>query len=181
MTYQQSPGRPPNQATIDLIYKIKGLAEIVEKYRDEISDQLERESRDRERELDRLRDLVTKNGQAIAVLPITVSDRLEKLISRLETNLDSKIGNTLDDVLDTLQDVKDKLTELIHTKSSEDSDKCDDTASKFEVLHDGTLNVILQSGWFVKAIKGAKYAVVTLAAGGGVVGVKEILSSIFGW
>ena len=153
--------------------------EIVERYRDELSDQLETESRLREREIARLQDLIMHNEHVLASLPVTVYDRVEKLTSSLESNLEDKMSKNMENVLTALQHVHDTLLKDIQDYLK-DKKEVDPVAGKFEITEGGDVNLVLHKIKLTKAWAILRYIVLALAAGGGVVGAKEVAIQILG-
>lgn len=178
----QQPTGGPNQTLLELIYSLKGLAQTVEFFHQDISRKLDEESKARERELDQIRELVGESGQAVSVLPITISDRVEKLMSRLE----SDIGDKLRDVDDAITDVRNKLEGYSRTAEraisqnegvvEHEPDSHADITGKIEVTEKGDIRLQVNS----KVLKKVWYAFLVLAAGGGAYGIKELIQAIFG-
>lgn len=176
----QSSGGGQNQTLLELIYSLKGLAQTVEFFHQDISRKLDEESKARTRELDRLRDLLGKNSQTLSVLPITLSDRVEKLVGNLKTD----IGKQLSEVNTTIGDVQSKLYEyakvtdraVSQNEATVEALKDDraDITGRIEVANDGRVKIQVNSA----ILKKIWYAIVVLAAGGGAYGLKEAVSSL---
>lgn len=187
----QTPGGGSNQTLLELILSLKGLAQTVEFFHQDLSRKLDEESKARSREIDRLRDLITKTNQAINVLPITFSDRAEKIINKV--GLD--IGEKLRDVEDAITEVRrslegysrtaeraisqNEMTEELENKleqaAAHKTDEKADITGRIEVNEAGDVKVQINS----KILKKLLYVLYVLAAGGGVYGLKEALTAIF--
>lgn len=173
-----------NQTLLELIFALKGLAQTVEFYHKDLSQRLDEEAKARTRELEQLRVILGKNNQVLNVLPITISDRVEKLLDTLETEIDHK----LEDVSGAVSEVRQKLWQYMkvteraisQTESSGEVepvvDEKADITGKIEVTKAGDVKMQFNS----KLLKKMWYAMIVLAAGGGVYGIKEALSSLFG-
>lgn len=177
-----------NQTLLELIYALKGLAQTVEFYHQDLARQLEEASKDRQRELDRIRDIVAKNAQAMAVLPITLSDRVEKLVGRLENDVDEKLDNVFRDLKTSVNEVRAKLDEFIKDKDYPHAPQnvdiiasgpvqaaSDDVTGKFELTKSGQIKVALHSS----TLKKIWYVLLAAAGGGGLYGVWQAIQSMF--
>lgn len=187
MPQQPTQGGGANQTLLELIYSLKGLAQTVEFFHQDLSRKLDEESKARARELERLRDIVSKNSQAISILPITFSDRAEKLVNKLGV----EVGEKLRDVEDAVTEVRRSLEGYSRTvdravsqnemqaemeaKAQEVDEKADITG-RIEVNEKGDVKVQVNSA----ILKKIWYGIVVLAAGGGAYGIKEAIQAIFG-
>jgi hypothetical protein len=186
MPQQPTQGGGPNQTLLELIYSLKGLAQTVEFFHQDLSRKLDEESKVNRRELDRIRDLVGKNTQALATLPIIFSDRAEKLINKMAADM----GEKLRDVEDAVVEVRKSLDgysraaerAISHSEGvaegiveSQDNDAADITG-RIEVNDKGDIKVQVNSA----TLKKLWYALLVIAAGGGVYGIKQLVSAIFG-
>ncbi len=187
MPQQPTAGGGPNQTLLELIYSLKGLAQTVEFFHQDLSRKLDEESKSRAREFDKLRDIVAKNSQAIAVLPITFSDRAEKLVNKLGVD----VGEKLRDVEDAVTEVRralegysrtvdravsqNEMQAEVDARAQEVDDKADITG-RIEVTEGGQVKMQFNS----KVLKKIWYGIVVLAAGGGAYGIKELVAAIFG-
>jgi plasmid maintenance system antidote protein VapI len=158
MSQYPTPGGGPNQTLIELILAIKGLAQTFELAHASLKNLIESDTKTTARELDRIRDMLSKNNQALSVLPITVSDRVEKLVNNLEKDLDEKIEAKGEAVPEELLEGPRQIT------------------GRVEVRRDGTVDVRLQTVWIQRLIMGLKIS----AVGAGGYGVIEILRQAFG-
>lgn len=172
-----------NQTLLELIFALKGLAQTVEFYHKDLSQRLEEEAKARTREMEQLRSIIGKNAQALHVLPITISDRVEKLLDSLETEIDHK----LEDVSGAVSEVRQKLWQYMKVTeraiSQTDSgqvempaDEKADITGKIEVTKGGEVKVQINSS----LLKKLWLAIVVMAAGGGVYGLKEVLTALLG-
>lgn len=179
----QSPPSGQNQTLLELIYAIKGLAQTVEFYHQDLLRQLEEAAKDRQKELDRIRDAVAKNGQSLAVLPITLSDRVEKLIDRLEDSVDDKLDDGWAEIKSGLVEVRNRLLEYGKAISSDsngivvesESPEREDVTGKIEVTEAGELRMAFSSG----ALKKIKYIIISLSTIGGGYGLWEVIKALF--
>ena len=179
-----SPGQ--NQTLLELIYALRGLAQTVELYHNDLAEKIEEEANQRARELERLRDIIGRNGQSLSVLPITLSDRVEKLITRVEDTLDKKF----DDVQEVISDVKTKLA--LFEKSSERVERAitnndgtveeemGEVTGRIEIMDGGEVKVTVSSAMFGKLWGWGKWAVMALAAGGGIHGLIQLIKGLSG-
>lgn len=178
----QQPAGNSNQTLLELIFALKGLAQTVEFYHQDLSRKIEEESKARVREIESFRSLVAKNSQNIAVLPITMSDRVETLLKRLSTELE----HDSDEVKQAIQAVNTKLS--VHLGIAEraisqnesaivEAAKAEaDITGRVEVNDKGDVKVQLNS----KVLRKIWYGVVVIATGGGAYGFIEFLKKVFG-
>ena len=179
MSNPQTPNGSSQQTLLELIYALKGLAQTVELYHESISHKLDEHSQDRHVEIERLRDLISKNNQATTVLPITVSDRVEKLVAKLEVNLDKRFDGIFEETLEVLGEVRTKLAvyeksvdrvERAITDNEETAvrhvDEEREVTGRIEVTDDGDVTVTLNTELLSKIWKYAKYGIALLGAGG---------------
>lgn len=186
----------PNQSLLELIYAVKGLAQSVEYMHSDLRRLIEDDGKDREQELRQLRDVVAKNAQALAILPIQASDRFENLLRRYEKGADSKIDSLMSDVETTLRELRDKLTQYVnlHEKKglveeavrevtgNHKAIKEEDITGRIELTKKGELMLQGKFDWkkLQKALKIAKWVIITLAAGGGVAGIIQLVHTLLG-
>lgn len=173
-----------NQTLLELIYAMKSLAQQVEFYHQDISRRLDEEVRARRSDLVRMLDLSSTNLQALSTLPVTMSDRVEKLLSRVETEMESKIG----DVKAAIEEVRRALQEYTRTVDRAtshneitpvpvaESTKNDrgDITGKIEVTESGDVRVSLNS----RVLRKLWYVVVVVATGGGTYWFVELIRRI---
>lgn len=180
----QHQGKGQNQTLLELIYALKSLAQTVEFHHQDLVRRLEEEAKARHRDLTRIQDVIGKNNQSLAVLPITLSDRVEKLLTKLETEIESKI----DEVASSIEDVRRSLNEYTRTTERAISqnelnaaveavkDEKADITGKIEVTDKGDIKLQFNS----RLIGKLKWGVLIAAIGGGTLGIKEILEFLFG-
>lgn len=170
-----------NQTLLELIFSLKGLAQTVEFLHQDLSRKLDEESKVRVRELNRLWDAITKSNQALTVLPITFSDRVEKLVGSIKQDVTS----SLQEVEHAITRVTDKLEGYSRTAEraisqnegtvEHERDEKSDITGKIEVSKEGDVRVMINSKW----LKKLWYVLLVLAAGGGLFGLKEVIKAIF--
>lgn len=171
-----------NQTLLELIYAMKSLAQQVEFYHQDLSRRLDEEVRARQRDLARVLEMSGKNSQSLTVLPITLSDRVEKLLSRLETEMEGKIDEVtraIDEVRRTLQEYTRTTDRAISqnemTAAVERArDTKEDITGRIEVTDKGEVRVRLNSS----VLKKIWYVVVLMATGGGTYGFVELVKKI---
>lgn len=171
-----------NQTLLELIYAMKSLAQQVEFYHQDLSRRLDEEVRSRRTDLARILDLSGKNLQSVSVLPITLSDRVEKLLSRVEAEMENKIG----DVRSAIDEVRRALQEYARTTDRAIShneatvnvarEEKEDITGRIELTEKGEVRVLLNS----RVLKKIWYGVVIIATGGGAYGFVELVKRIFG-
>jgi hypothetical protein len=175
-----------NQTLLDLIYALKSLAQQVEFYHQDLSRRLDEEVRVRRSDFARVLDLSGKNLQSVSVLPITVSDRVERLISRLEDALNGKfedVKSAIDETRHTLQDYTrttdraishNEMTSAVEAaKSHKDHE---DITGRVELTEKGEIRVLLNSA----LLKRIWVVVVVIATGGGAYGFVELIKKLIG-
>lgn len=171
-----------NQTLLELIYAMKSLAQQVEFYHQDLSRRLDEEVRARQRDLSRVLEISGKNSQSLTVLPITLSDRVEKLLNRLEIEMEDKI----DEVTRAIDEVRRTLHEYTRTADRAISqnevtaaverarDTKEDITGGIEVTDKGEMRIRLNSTVFKKLW----YIVVLMATGGGTYGFVELIRKI---
>ncbi len=172
-----------SQTLLELIFALKGLAQTVEFYHKDLSQRLEEEGRARTRELGQLQKVIEKNQQALSVLPITISDRVEKLFEGVDERLTIELKEVQEAVMEVRQRLWKymKVTERAISQTGEEGapDPVDEKAEitgKMEVTEDGSVRVLLNS----KLLKNIWRGILVLAAGGGAFGLKELIQSMIG-
>lgn len=173
-----------NQTLLELIYAMKSLAQQVELYHQDLSRRLDEEIRARRSDLARIIDLSGKNLQSVSVLPITLSDRVEKLLSRVESEMESQIG----DVKSAIDEVRRALQEYTRTTDRAIShnemnaaveavkEEREDITGRIELTEKGEVRVLLNS----RVLKKIWYGIVVIATGGGAYGFVELVKRLFG-
>lgn len=188
----QAPGGPPqNQSLLELIYAIKGLAQTIDFMHTDLRHRIEAEARDNNKELDKIADLVGRNGQGLSVLPITVSDRIEKMLNALREANEKKIDGLIEEVRSIVDDLHIRLNRQVQIRrASSLSDVSDgvveasaqeeisvrrEITGRIEVHQDGSVNVTLSGKAFAWFSKWGKRIAIALATGGGIAAaVREI-------
>jgi hypothetical protein len=186
MAQHPTPGGGPNQTLLELIFALKGLAQTIEFYHQDLSRRLDEEGRSRKADLDRLtkdlRDVIAKNGQSLSVLPITLSDRVEKIVTRTQDEIDKSVG----EVRSAVSDVRSKLWEYMQVteraisqsdavvESSRD-DRADITG-RIEVTEKGDIKLQFKSS----ILKKIWYGIIVIATGGGAYGFVKMIKELFG-
>jgi hypothetical protein len=180
MSQYPTPGGGPNQTLIELILAIKGLAQTFELAHASLKNIIESDTKTTARELDRIRDMLSKNNQALSVLPITVSDRVEKLVNNLEKDLDEKIEAAIREITISVNQVHTTFVQYIKAKGESVPEELLEgprqITGRVEVRRDGTVDVRLQTVWVQRLVMGLKIS----AVGAGGYGVIEILRQAFG-
>jgi hypothetical protein len=180
MSHQPTPGGGPNQTLIELILALKGLAQTFDLAHANLRSLIESEAKASSKEIDRLRDLIAKNSQTLTVLPITISDRVEKLVDKLEEEIDEKVEAMLREVTVAVHQVHEKFILYLETKGEavpqEILESKTNITGRVEVRRDGTVGIEFQAEWAKKMFSGLKY----LAIGGSGVGVFEAIRYVFG-
>lgn len=174
-----TPGGGPNQTLLELIFALRGLAETVEFYHKDLSQRLDEEAKNRSRELDQLRAIVAKNGQSMHVLPITMSNRVEKLLGELTTDLDHRF----EDLSGAVSEVRQKLWQYMKVTEraisqadgsvEEVRDDKSDITGKVELMENGHIKVLLHS----KLVKRIGQGILLLATAGGAYGLGDLLKN----
>jgi molecular chaperone GrpE (heat shock protein) len=194
-----APPTTPNQSLLELIFAVKGLAQTVEFIHSDLRRLIEDESRSRNRELEKIRDLVVKSNQSLSVLPITISDRFESIVRHLEKGTNEKVDGVLEDVRLTLNDVRQKLWYYLREREKEqvvevikrevtgahravieqEHEKKEEVTGSVSLMKDGDLRIQAKFDWkkLKTVLTVAKWAGVTLATGGGVAWLIEFLRS----
>jgi Ca2+-binding EF-hand superfamily protein len=176
-----------NQTLLELIYAVKSLAQQIDLFHQDLSRRLDEETRTRRNDLARVLDLSGKNLQSLSVLPITLSDRVEKLLARLESNVDGQI----DEVKSAINELREALQEYNRTadraisqneitaavEAVQEKHQKEDITGRIELTEKGEVHVSLNS----RVLKKIWYGVVVLATGGGAYGLVELVKHIFGW
>ncbi len=149
---------------------------------------------DASRDLEKIYDLLAKNQQAITVLPITVNDRIEKIIDKLDANMDKRVDGVLNDVRISLNDLRGKVYGYLSTKDKEEGEakkqealvhlhREEDITGKIEIFKDGTINTKIQTRWLTKAApvawRVAKWTGASIAGIGGVHAIIEFIQRYF--
>lgn len=177
-----TPGGGQNQTLLELIYALKGLAQTVEFYHKDLSQRLDDEANARTRELESLRSLIGKTNQAVTVLPITMSDRVEKLLGQVTTN----VNDQFEDVAGAITEVRQKLFQYMRVTDRaisqnegtipEPVDEKAEITGRLEVTKAGNVRLQINS----VLLRRLWQAAILAAAGGGLYGLKEFVSSLLG-
>lgn len=179
MSQYPTPGGGPNQTLLELILALKGLAQTFDLAHANLRSLIENESRSNAREIDRIRDLIAKNSQNLSVLPITISDRVERLVGNLEKDMDERIGSAVKEITTSINQVQEKFVHYIQAKGEsvpeELLEPAREVTGRIELHKDGSLDVRMQTEWVKRLIVGLKWG----AIGGGGYGAIELLKTLF--
>ena len=171
-----------NQTLLELIFALKGLAQALEYMHSDVRRLLQDEGRDRTQSAEKLAELCNKNAQALAVLPITISDRVEKLVDRMDSNVDKKIDSVLRGVRETIGTVQERLiryAELAGDKSAVPEKRAeDDYTGKFEITKAGELKMAGKIP-VQRILTIAKWVGLGLASVGGLTGLIKLFIDYF--
>lgn len=168
-----------NQTLLELIYAMKSLAQQVEFYHQDMSRRFDEESRARRSDVARILDLNGSNLQAVSVLPITLSDRVEKLLSRVEIEM----GDRIDNVKTSIEEVRRLLYEYSRTTDraishneavAVETKEKEDITGRIELTEEGEVRVRLNS----RVLKKIWYGVIVIATGGGAYGFVELVKRL---
>lgn len=171
MSQYPTPGGGPNQTLLELILALKGLAQTFDLAIDNLKTVIESEAKFNARELDRIRNDLGKNSQAMAVLPITLSDRVEKLIDGLEHDIDGKIEAMLREVQVSINQVQETFVRYIQSKGEavpEELLEGRQVTGRVEVRRDGTVGIMFNTAWSKRLILGLKWLTVGSASYGAI-------------
>jgi hypothetical protein len=170
MSQYPTPGGGPNQTLIELILALKGLAQTFDLAHGNLKNLIEADAKATARELDRIRDMIAKNNQAISVLPITVSDRVERLVNNLEKDIDDKVEATHREITSSINQIHEKFVLYIKAKGEPVPEELlegpKQVTGRVQVTRDGTLDVRLQTAWIQRLIIAAKWGTVGSATFG---------------
>jgi hypothetical protein len=175
-----------NQTILELIYAVKGLAQALEYMHSDVRRLLQDESRDRSQDVQKLTAIMTQNAQALAVLPVTISDRIERLMDKMEDHVEVKVDGVLDSVKSGLGVVQDRLIRMAENqgeKAPKDSAipllraPEDDYTGKFEISKHGELKVAGKIP-IKKILFYVKWGGIALASAGGLAGLARIVADI---
>lgn len=175
-----------NSRILELIYAIRGLAQALEDMHQDIRRTLEGESKDREKAFERFQDLLQKNSQALAAIPVLTSDRLEGIIQK-------RVDAVLDETRRTLDDVRMKLWMVVGAPKGPEASGSGMTvregipvpieervSGRVEIHKDGEIK--FSGGFNAKRIATlwlvGKWILLALAAGGGIAGLTKLLQGL---
>lgn len=182
MSQNPTPDGSPNQTLLELILALKGLAQTFDIAYANLRSFLEAEAKVSAKEIERLQDMIAKNTQSMSVLPITISDRVEKLLDRLEGDIDDKVEAILREILLASNQVQSKLVDYIQAKGEivpEELLGNPRVTGRFEVRTDGTVGIEFRAEWAKKLIQGLRWASIGAAITGGGYGFHELLQYLF--
>lgn len=158
----QSP-TPQQQVLLELIYSIKGLASNLESMHKDLKQVLEDESRARDKELDKIKEVVLRNQQSLQVMPVLTADRLDRLI-------DKKVDGVLEDVRLSLNEVREKLWHYMKAKEAlsavPSATQNDDITGSF-LIQKNEVKLHFKTETLEKFWKVAKWIAVALGSVGG--------------
>jgi hypothetical protein len=187
-----------NQTLLELIYAIKGLAQSVEymhsdlerssqellRLLTEVKRFLEEESRDSNRDIERLIEIVTENQHTVGTLPVAVSDRIEHMVDRISDTMDKRIESVLGDVRSSLGEVRQRLFRFVETRrlieNGEDvpiANNDADVSGKIELTKSGKMSLVFRTEWVQKLATVVKWVVICAATGGGLTGLWKVLEA----
>lgn len=163
------------QELLQLIYALKALAMTVDSMHQDLRRLLLEEGRDREHDLDKLRTSIERNQQTLQVVPITVSDRIESIIDR-------KVDGVMDDVRNSLIDLRQKLNGYLDSKKGpafdsgivrkaikdSEKEKDEDITGRIELHKGGAVKVLFGPSFF-KRLKITLYVILGAGGAGGLV------------
>lgn len=179
MSQHPTPGGGPNQTLIELILALKGLAQTFDIAHGSLRSLIETEHKANAREFDRIRDLIAKNNQSLSVLPITISDRVERLVDNLEKDIDDKVAVLLREINVSVSQVQEKFVHYIQAKGEavpqELLEGPKEVTGRVELRRDGTMDVRLQTAWIGRGITVLKWGTV----GSATYGFWELLRNFF--
>jgi len=179
MSQHPTPGGGPNQTLIELILALKGLAQTFDIAHSSLRSLIETEHKSNAREFDRIRDLIAKNNQSLSVLPITISDRVERLVDNLEKDIDDKVAVLLREINISVSQVQEKFVHYIQAKGEavpqELLEGPKEVTGRVELRRDGTMDVRLQTAWITRGVTILKWGTVGSAG----YGIFEILRNFF--
>lgn len=192
----QLPPLPPgpNQTALELIFAIKGLAQAVEFMHSDLRRLLESEGRDRDHELERLRDLLAAHKEAVSNLPNAIVDKFEKVVDKLEEQVDERVDGVLDDVRKSLNEVRQKLWYYLKDKEKQQvqeettnavvraiTENERDVTGKIEISKQGELRLQAKFDW--KSLKSlimvGKWAGLGVAGLGGITWLVNFIRHLF--
>lgn len=173
-----------NQTLLDLIYALKSLAQQVEFYHQDLSRRLEEEARSRRNDMTRVLELSGKTQQSVSVLPITLSDRVEKLLERQEDKLEDNFERVQTVITETRQALQEYTRTADRAISQNEmtaaveaaKEHREDITGRIELTDKGEVRVSLNS----RVLKKIWYGVLVIATGGGAYGFVELIKRIFG-
>lgn len=190
---QQFTGQ--NQSLIELIVAIKGMAQTLEYMHSDLRRMLEDDSRDRDRDIEQLKELLGKNQQTLTVMPMAISDRVEVIISklsqRIEDTADNKVSTAIEDVRASLCDVSNKLRQYTTERQLESDMKVKielaaqslppDVSGKIEIKNDGQVELRgrFQGSTLAKVYRVCRVIVIGLIYLGSAVGFTKVIFDLF--
>ncbi len=108
----KSLSSPEAQVTLEMIYAVKTLAENLDVMHRDLRQVLEEDARARDREIDRIKEIVTDSAEVMKILPIQTADRLDRLIDR-------KVDGVLTDARQSLEQLRLKLSFYMSTREGQ--------------------------------------------------------------
>ncbi len=175
-----------NQTILELIYAVRGLAQALEYMHSDVRRLLQDENRDRSKDVEKLTDIMNQNAQALAVLPVTISDRIERLMDRMEGHVEVKVDTVLDSVKTGLGVVQERLIRYAETQGDKSVKEAvpllrapeDDYTGKFEISKHGELKVAGKIP-IKRVLFFAKWIGIALASVGGLTGLVKLFVDYF--
>ncbi len=158
MSQNQPSNGGHSQTLLELIYSLRGLAQTVELFHQDLLRRLEDESRSRVRDLEPVEKSLDKLEIAINNIRDTLRDH-SITINRAIT----QIENTADIVEDSIS-----VNKSTHTTTTES------VKGRVEVTKDGRVKFEVNKDWARRLI----YILVAIGTGGSIYGIKELLQSL---
>lgn len=155
MAQNQPANGGHSQTLLELIYSLKGLAQTVEIFHQDLLRRLEDESRNRSRDLEPVERSLDKLETAINNIRDTLRDH-SITINRALT----KIENTADIVEDSISVTSTTTTESVK--------------GRVEVTKDGRVKLEVNKDWARRLL----YILVAVGTGGSIYGIKELIQSL---
>lgn len=115
---EEAPASPPSSpeqlAMLEMIYAVRTLAENLDVMHRDLRSVIEADTKARDREIDRIKEIVQDSAQLLQVLPIQTADRLDRLIDR-------KVDGVLSDARHSLEELRTKLTIYMSTRQGQEA------------------------------------------------------------
>lgn len=155
MPQSQVPNGGNNQTLLELIYSLKGLAQTVELFHQDLLRRLDDESRNRVRDLEPIERSLDKLEVDINNIRDTLRDHsiaINRAITQIET--------TADIVEDSISVTSTTTTESVK--------------GRVEVTKDGRVKFEVNKDWARKLV----YILIAVGTGGGIYGIKELIQNL---
>lgn len=152
------------RTVIELTFAVRALAENTDVMHQDLRKLMETNHRSLDQVLDRVDETTSKHSQILQVLPISTSDRLERLI-------DKKVDGVLEDVRISVNDIRQKL--YYYTREKEATHALapaaavvDESTTSFEIKKD-EVRFKFKTDGVEKAWKILRWVGLAILAGGG--------------